>query len=388
MKALTIADLRDSARRRLPKAVFDYIDGGAGDEVTLRRNVEDFDLISLLPRILVDVSVRDLAMPILGRTAPLPIIVAPTGLAALARHRADGALARAAAAHGVPIVLSSNSSISIEDFAREGPDCRRWFQTYLYKDRELIGNLVERALAADYEALVVTVDVPVLGQRDRDQRNGFTIPLRLSPRLVWDVLRCPGWSVRLAISGAPRIANFVQPGSPQPAASMIKFINSKMDPSASWAEAEWLRRRWPRKLVIKGILSPADAARAVDLGFDAIAVSNHGGRQADGSLSAISALPAVVDAVAGRAEIYLDGGIRRGTSIAKALALGASAVMMGRPTLYGVAADGEAGANAALSILREEFDRCLALIGCPVARSLDRSFIVGGLADPALRQRA
>ena len=214
---------------------------------------------------------------------------------------------------------------------------------------------------------MVTVDVPVLGQRDRDQRNGFTIPLRLSPRLVWDVLRCPGWSARLAISGAPRIANFVQPGAPQPAASMIKFINGKMDPSASWAEAEWLRRRWPRKLVIKGVLSPADAARAVDLGFDAIAVSNHGGRQADGSLSAISALPAVVDAVAGRADVYLDGGVRRGTSVAKALALGASAVMMGRPTLYGVAADGEAGANAALSILREEFDRCLALIGCPVA---------------------
>ncbi len=342
----------------------------------MRRNTEDFDRISLLPRVLVDVSVRDLAVPVLGRTTPLPIIIAPTGLSALARHRADAALVRAAAAHGVPIVLSSNSSISIEDFALEGPESRRWFQTYLYKDRDLIRSLVERALAADYEALVVTVDVPVLGQRDRDQRNGFTIPLRISPRLAWDVLRCPVWSARMAMSGAPRIANFTQPGAaPQPAASMIKFINSKMDPSATWTEAVWLRGIWPRKLIIKGILSPLDAGLAVDMGFDAIVVSNHGGRQADGSPSAVSALPTVVDAVAARADVYLDGGIRRGTSVAKALALGANAVMIGRPTLYGVAAEGEAGAMATLSILQEEFDRCLALIGCPVARDLNRAYI-------------
>jgi (S)-mandelate dehydrogenase len=375
-QAVTIEDLRRGARRRLPKAVFDYIDGGAGDEITLRNNSADFDAITFRPRVLVDVATRDLSIPILGRTAPLPLIVAPTGLSALARPRADQALARAAAANSVPIILSSNSSIRIEDFARAAPEGRRWFQIYVYRDHDLVRALVRRALAADYEALVLTVDVPVLGQRERDHRNGFTIPLRLSPRLVFDVLRCPGWSIGMARNGVPRIENFIEPGArPERAGSMISVINSKMDPSLKWDDVTWLREIWPRKLVIKGVLSAADAEEAVKRGFDAIAVSNHGGRQTDGAPSSIAALPAIVQAVNRRAEIYLDGGIRRGASIAKALALGANAVMIGRPTLYGVAADGEAGALAALSILRDEFDRCLALIGCPVAAKLERVFV-------------
>ncbi len=375
-QAVTIADLRLLARRRLPKAVFDYIDGGAGDEITMRRNSADFDAITFRPRVLVDVSACDLAMPILGRSAPLPLIIAPTGLSALARPKADQALARAAAANGIPIILSSNSSIRLEDFARAAPQGRHWFQIYVYKDHDLVRSLVGRALAADYEALVLTVDVPVLGQRERDHRNGFTIPLRLSSRLIFDVLRCPGWAIGMARNGVPRIENFIEPGSPpERADSMISVINSKMDPSLSWDDVAWLREIWPRKLIIKGILSPADAEEAVRRGFDAIAVSNHGGRQADGAPSAISALPAIVEAVGGCAEVYLDGGVRRGASIAKALALGAKAVMVGRPTLFGAAAGGEAGVLAAISILNEEFDRCLALIGCPAAAKLERSFV-------------
>ncbi|MCB1486523.1 MAG: alpha-hydroxy-acid oxidizing protein [Bauldia sp.] len=375
-EAVTIADLRMMARRRLPKTIFDYIDGGAGDEITLRANSAEFDALSFRPRVLVDVSRRDLSVSILGRDAAFPMIISPTGLSALARHDADRALARAAAAHGIPIVLSSNASIRLEDFARAAPDGRHWFQIYVYKDRELVRSLVERALAADYEALVLTADLPVVGQRDRDERNGFTIPFRISPRFVWDVLRRPRWTAHILRDGVPRIENFVEPGAPpEPPDAMIRVISEKMDPSMDWDGAEWLRQIWPRKLVIKGVLSPADATEAVARGFDAIAVSNHGGRQADGSVAAISALPGIVAAVDGRAEVFLDGGVRRGASIAKALALGANAVMAGRPTLFGVAAAGEAGAMRALSIFRDEFDRCLALVGCPKASGLDRSYL-------------
>ena len=377
MKAVTtIDDLRLAARQRLPKAVFDFIDGGAGDEVTLRRNSEDFDRIAFRPRALVDVSARDLSVPILGRIAQLPVVISPTGLSALAWSGADRALARAAAASGIPITLSSNSSIRIEDFARAAPESRRWFQIYVYKDHDLVRRLVERALAADYEALVLTVDVPVLGRRDRDQRNRFTIPLHPTPRLIWDLLRCPRWAIGIARQGVPRIENFFEPDAPrQRGNSMITLINSKMDPSLVWEDVAWLRDLWPRKLIIKGILAAADAVKAERQGFDAIAVSNHGGRQLDGCVSAIATLPAIVEAVGGHTEIYLDGGIRRGASIGKALALGANAVMIGRPTLYGAAAGGEAGITAAISILREEFDRCLALVGCPAATKLNCSFI-------------
>ena len=376
MMPVTIADLRLSARRRLPKAVFDYIDGGAGDETTLRRNSEDLDTIRFRPRYLVDVSERDLSATILGTDAALPMIIGPTGLSALAWPRADLALARSAAANSVPIVLSSSASASVEDFAHAAPDGRHWFQIYVYKDRELVRGLVKRALDANFEALVLTVDVPVLGQRDRDQRNGFTVPLRLSPRLICDVLRRPSWALGIARYGVPRIENFSQSGMPRMKAdAMIKVVTGKMDPSLNWNDIGWLRDLWPKKLVIKGVLTPEDAAEAVRYGFDAVAVSNHGGRQLDYSPSTISALPAIVDAVGGRAEIYLDGGVRRGASIAKALALGARAVMVGRPTLYGVAAGGEAGVSAVISILREELDRSLALIGCPVAARLNCSFV-------------
>lgn len=385
---VTIDDLRSTARRRLPKAVFDYIDGGAGDEITLRRNADDLDAIAFRPRSLVDVSVRDLSVSVLGKTAALPLIIAPTGLSALAWPRAETVLAKAAAASDIPITLSSNASVRIEDFARAAPGGRHWFQIYVYRDRDLVRSLIERALRADFEALVLTVDVPVLGQRDRDQRNGFTIPLRLSPRLVWDVLRCPGWTMGIARHGVPQIENFVDPSAPsQKTASMIKLITGKMDPSLDWEDVAWLRDIWPKKLIIKGILSPEDATEAVRRGFDAIAVSNHGGRQLDSSLSAISALPAVVDAAGGRAEVYLDGGVRRGASIAKALALGARAVMVGRATLFGAAAAGEAGALTAISILKQEFDRTLALVGCPIATELAPSFVDGSRnGDPRRSQ--
>ncbi len=383
MTIVSIADLRRAARQRLPKAVFDFIDGGADDESTLRRNASDFESIRFRPRVLVDVSRRDLSLPILGRHADFPLIISPTGLSALASPKADAALARVADANRIPITLSCNASARIEDFARAAPDARRWFQLYVYKDLDLVKDLVNRALAADYEALVLTVDIPVLGQRERDVHNGFKVPLRPTPRLIYDLIRCPRWTLGIVRNGVPRIENFVAAGSSAKAAStIIKLINSKMDSSLNWDSASWLRELWPRKLIIKGIVTPEDATEAVNRGFDAVAISNHGGRQLDGSPSAIAALPAIAAAIGDRAEIYVDGGIRRGANIAKALALGARAVMAGRPTLYGAAAGGEAGAAKAVSILREEFDRCLALIGCPEARALNPAFVDStGLRD-------
>jgi (S)-mandelate dehydrogenase len=244
----------------------------------------------------------------------------------------------------------------------------------MYKDRELVRSLVRRAIDAGFEALVYTADLPLLGQRDRDLRNAFTVPLRPNARLLWDVIRCPRWSLGILTHGIPRMQNFVHPGRTSLEA-LAALTTSNMDASVEWSSVAWLRDIWPKKIVLKGLLSPEDAETATRHGFDAIVVSNHGGRQLDSAVSTISQLAAIADAVGGRAEVYMDGGIRRGTSIAKALALGARAVLLGRATLYGVGANGEAGADRALSILKDELDRCLALIGCAAAGRLDRSYV-------------
>lgn len=374
-KASTIEDLRTLASARLPRAVFDFIDGGADDELTLRWNVSDFDALAWRPRTLVDVSKRDCSTDILGVRSNLPLIVAPTGLASLAWARADVLLAEAARTADIPFTISTSSSMRMEDIRRGAPDARLWFQVYVYKDRDLVRSLIARARAINCEALVLTVDVPLLGRRLRDCRNSLTVPLRPSTRLIWDILRCPRWAGHILSHGVPRTQNLVDGQHPASVASLAALVTSNMDGSVTWDAIAWIRQQWPGRLVLKGVLHEDDARRAVAQGVDAITVSNHGGRQLDSVTSTIRALPAIISAVAGRIEVFVDGGIRRGSDIAKACALGANAVMAGRACLYGVGAGGRAGAARALAILEEELDRCLGLVGCPMAARLDRTWL-------------
>ena len=374
-RADSIDALRELARRRLPRPVFDFIDGAADDEVTVRRNREDLAAVELAPRILRDVSRRDLQTEILGKSVGFPLIIGPTGLPAMGWPRADAALARAATAFNVPFVISTPASMRLEDVADAAPGARLWFQLYIYKDRELASSLIRRARACGVEALVLTVDTPVLGWRRRDHRNGFTVPLRPSLGLALELVRHPGWTLQVARHGAPRTQHFVQAGKASSVNSLGRLAASNMDASVTWDDIRWLRDQWPGPLVIKGVLGAEDAAMAVDAGAQAVLVSNHGGRQLDGTPSTLSALREVVAAVGGRAELYMDGGVRQGADLAKVVALGATAAAVGRATLYGVAAGGEAGARQALSILHTEYDRCLALLGCATTRGLDASYL-------------
>jgi (S)-mandelate dehydrogenase len=303
-RAQSIADLRQIARGRLPRAVFDFFDGGAEDEVTLRRNVAAFTAIEFSPRVMIDVSRRDLSAPVLGRPAGLPLVIGPTGLAALGWPQADVALARAAGKFSILFVVSSSSSVRIEDIARAAPDTRLWFQIYVYRDRALVKKLIRRARDAGFEAIVLTADVPLLGHRERDGRNGFAVPLRPTPRMVFDALRCPRWTLDLLVHGAPRMQNFVDAaGGLKSIGSLMALMTANMDASVSWNDVSALRSEWPGKTVLKGVLSEADAIEAVRAGFDAIVVSNHGGRQLDGAPATVAVLPEIAARAAGRIEI-------------------------------------------------------------------------------------
>ena len=368
---ITIEDLRRRARRRLPRAVFDFIDGGAEDEVTLRRNETAFKQITFRPRVLVDTHVRDQSTTVLGQRLSTPLILAPTGLCGMAAPRGEILAARASLNAGVIFTLSTLSAVSIEETAREAPG-PHWFQLYVWRDRDLTRSLVERAAAADYRAMVVTVDVPVAGQRERDLRNGATIPPRVTLRNVFDSLQKIAWLVGMARHPRIDFMNVARPGDQRGPLALGPFVNSQFDPSVSWADLTWFRSIWPGPLVLKGIMSAEDALRAVDHGVDAIVVSNHGGRQLDGLPAAIEVLPEVADAVADRIEVLFDGGIRRGTDVVKALALGARACMVGRPYLYGLAAQGQAGVERAIDLLRAEIDRAQALLGRPQLADMDR----------------
>ena len=371
----SIEALRNRARRRLPKAVFDFIDGGAETEATLKRNSLDFEQLTIEPHCFVDVSDRDLATSIIDRRASMPLIIGPTGLAALTWPKADLALARAAEATNVPFVVSTSSSVRLEEVASAAPSGRRWMQIYPYKDQNLVKSLIARARACEFEALVITIDTPVLGYRSRDHRNGFSVPLRPNLRLLWDVVRCKRWTWGIIRHGIPRMQNFVEHDSDRSMESLSAIMNRNMNPGASWCDLAWIRDAWDRKLVLKGVLTPAGAETAVREGLDAIVISNHGGRQLDGAPSTISVLSRIARVVNNRLEIYIDGGVRRGVDIAKALALGAHSVMIGRAALYGVAAGGELGARHALELLRSEYDRSLALLGCRSSADLTRSMV-------------
>ena len=372
--ALNIDELRERARRKLPTAVFDFIDGAAEDEVTLRRNREAFGRYALVPRVGIDVSAIDVAVTMLGQPLSVPLLLAPTGLCGMATSRGEIPAARAATEAGILCAVSCLSSVTLEEVSREAPG-QHWFQLYVWKDRAVTQALVERATQHGYRVLVVTLDVPVLGQRERDVRNGATIPPRITLRNALDTLRRPGWLWKIA--RGPRVT-FANVAAADPSVglnpfALSPFINSLFDPTVTWKDLEWMRRIWKGPVAVKGVMTVEDARLAVEHGDDAVIVSNHGGRQLDGAAGALDPLPEIVDAVGSRTEIILDGGIRRGTDMAKALALGARACMIGRPYLYGLGAAGQAGVADAIRILTSELRRAMALMGCKRIGDLGRS---------------
>jgi L-lactate dehydrogenase (cytochrome) len=359
----SIGDLRELARRRIPRAIFDYADGGSYEELTLRRNAADLDAISFQQRVMVDVSTVSLATTVLGVQASMPLAIAPTGLAGF--FHADGEIlgARAAAEFGIPFCLSTMSVCSIED-VRAATKQPFWFQQYLMRDRGFNQELIERAIAAQCSALVLTLDLQVLGERRRDPRNGLTIPPRLTLRNAFDLATKLSWTKNVVFGKRRTLGNLAgRIGGSSNIRTLAEWTATQFDATANWQDVEWVRSRWPGKLILKGILDPRDARLGLAAGADAIIVSNHGGRQLDGAPSTIAVLPEIVAAIDGRCEVLFDSGIRSGQDVAKALALGARAALIGKAFLFALAAGGEAGVTRALSILRDELKVTLALTG-------------------------
>ncbi len=372
-KALNINDLRDLAKARLPRMVFDYIDGGADDEQTLRHNTQRFRDRELLWNVLVNTTGMDLSTRVMGLDLPLPFILAPTAAQRLFHpHLGELATARAANRHGVGVGISTLATQTLEDIAEAHPG-PKIFQLYVWKDRSLLEGILERAKAAGYTGLVLTVDLPVMGNRERDPRNGFSVPVQLNAKTIPQALGKPGYLIDLMRGGPAVPANFNTAGKKD----ALDRENGRFDPSISWEYLAWLRDQWEGPLGIKGLSRPEDARRALDTGVDTIWISNHGGRQLDTCPATIDTLQPIAEAVNGQADIILDGGIRRGTDIIKALALGADAVAVGRPYLYGLAAGGEAGVNRAIEILESELRRAMALMGKKTLSELSAADVVG-----------
>ena len=387
--AYNIADLREMARGRLPKGMFEFVDRGTEDEVALRNNRSAFERIKLRPRTLVDVSGRSQGIMLFGQRQKMPIVIAPTGTSGLLWYEGEVGLARAAAAAGIPFTVGTNSMTAMETIAEQAGG-RLWFQLYMWSDRALSHKLVERAKAAGFEALVVTVDGAVSPNREYSHRNGFEVPLRFSARNTADVLTHPRWLAGVLLrylltTGIPSFENYPSEFKDKITARTFKKSIVKND-SFNWDDLRALRKIWPGVLMVKGILHPQDAVLAADCGADAVIVSNHGGRNLDSSMAPIEVLPEVLEAAGKRITVMVDSGFRRGSDVVKALALGAKAVLIGRATLYGVAAAGEAGAARAIGILREEIDRVMALIGVRSVAELDRDCL--HFADGAVRREA
>ncbi len=376
--AINIEDLRQRSRRRLPRAVFDFVDGGGEDEWSVRENRAAFERITFRPRVLVDVSKRDMTTTVLGQKLAAPLVCAPTGMPGLLWPRGEIEAAKAAAKVGSIYTLATRATCSIEEVA-EAANGRVWFQVYVWQDREMTRQLVERAKAAGAKAMFLTVDVQVVSQRERDLRNGFTTPPKVTVRNALDTLRRVDWLRRVLITG-PKITdrNFLGLSHKAGGDDLVRlggFVNRLYDESVNWEDFRWFRSLWDGPLIIKGILTPEDARKAVDYGADGIVVSNHGGRQLDYCPASIDALPEIADAVGHKTEILLDSGVRRGTDVVKALALGARACMVGRPYLWGLGSGGQAGVETALTIIQKEIDRTLALIGRPTLADLDRTAV-------------
>ena len=360
---LTIADLKERARRKVPKMFFDYADSGAWTESTYRANEEDFHKIKLRQRVLVDMTNRSLASTMIGENVSMPVALAPTGLTGM--QHADGEMlaAQAAEEFGVPFTLSTMSICSIEDVASVTTK-PFWFQLYVMRDRDFVKNLIDRARAAKCSALVLTADLQILGQRHKDLRNGLSTPPKFTPNHIWQMATRPGWCVGMLGTQRRTFRNIAgHAKNVTDLSSLASWTAEQFDPQLSWNDVAWIKDYWGGKLIIKGILDVEDAKMAAATGADAIIVSNHGGRQLDGAPSSISVLPEVVDAVGDRIEVHFDGGIRSGQDVLKALCLGAKGTFIGRPFLYGLGAGGKAGVTRALEIIRKELDTTLALCG-------------------------
>jgi L-lactate dehydrogenase (cytochrome) len=363
-RAASVADLRLIARRRLPRGVFDYIDGGAEDELSLRRNVAAFRRAELRPRVLRDVASVDTGTTLLGRPLPMPLIMAPTGFTRVASPGGELDVARAFARRDLPFTLSTLATRSIEEVAAVSAG-RKWLQVYVWRDRGLLKEMLSRAAKAGYEAIVITVDTAVLGRRERDVRRGFTMPPRLGPGVIADGLLHPSWTWNFARSEPITFANVVGSGAPagEEAVNLSEYISAQFDPGLSWRDLDWFRAAWDGAILLKGIQTVEDARLAADAGVDAVVLSNHGGRQLDGAPPVLELVQPAADAVGDRVEIICDGGVRRGSDVVKAVALGARACMTGRAVLYGLGAAGERGVDKVLALLEADIRRTMALTG-------------------------
>jgi isopentenyl diphosphate isomerase/L-lactate dehydrogenase-like FMN-dependent dehydrogenase len=379
--AYNIQDLRQIAKSRLPRVCFDWLDGGAEDHVTWRRNREVFDEYRFRPRVLVDVGGRSQKVEVFGKTFNAPFGIAPTGAAGLYGYRADMALARAARDAGIPFVLSTASFDPLEKVAQAAQGGTLWFQLYMSKNRETAGKLIQRAFDAGCEALIVTGDVAVIGNREYNRRNNFGVPFRLNPRTLVDGVLHPRWLFGVFLktlmdSGVPRYQNDESPPGTQSVVKQpVASFQARRD-EVDWEDFRWLRERWPRKLFVKGVLRADDALLAQRHGADGVFVSNHGGRQLDGSIAPLEALAEIRAAVGAEMKVMIDGGFWRGSDIVKALALGADMAFVGRATLFGLAAGGEPGVRHAIDLLRNEIDRVVALLGHRAVTEVGRDCLV------------
>lgn len=377
-RALSIAELGAIARRRVPHFAFEYVECGAEDEIGQRWNRAVFESIRLVPSTLVDTTARHQRTQLFGIEASSPLVIAPTALNGMQRHRGDVALARAAAAAGIPFTLSTMSNVRLEELPQAAGG-RLWMQLYIMTERAIARDIIARADHAGYEALVFTSDANVFGYREWDRRN-YRKPGSLTLRNLTDVMLHPRWIWDVIVPhGVPRfenIADFMPPEA-RTARAGVAYLPQLLAPQITWDDVEWLRKTWPRKLLLKGVLNVADAKRAVETGCDGIVLTNHGGRQLDACVSPIEVLPAIADAVAERLTVIIDSGFRRGADVVKAIALGAHAVMIGTATLYGLAAGGEPGALHALAILTREIDRVLGQLGCRSLAELGPHLLAG-----------
>ena len=376
--AANVDDLRDMARRRLPAGVFDYIDGGAEDELTLDRNVQAFRETTFRPRVLQGLDELDTSTMLLGRPLAFPLVLAPTGFTRIADPAGELAVVRAAGRAGIPFTLSTMGTRSIDECAAvAGPGARLWFQVYAWRDRDLIRAMLDRAATAGFEAICLTVDTAMLGRRERDVRRGMTLPPEIGPGTLLEGLRRPGWTWRFLRSDPIRFANVERStngGAGERAVDLAGYMNAQFDHGLSWDDVAWLRSVWDGPILVKGIQSVADAVLAVEHGVEGIILSNHGGRQLDTAPAPFDLVPAVADVVAnagtGRTEVICDGGIRRGSDIVKAVAAGADATMGGRLFLYALAAAGEQGVDHVLELLRLGTERTMALVGASTVDEL------------------
>jgi L-lactate dehydrogenase (cytochrome) len=376
-RAPSINDLRAIARRRMPRGVFDYIDGAAEDERAMRANAEGFAKLTFRPRVLRNVGSIDPSTTLLGRPLPFPLAFAPTGFGRIADPQGELAVARAAARADIPYSLSTLGTRSIEEIAAVS-EGRKWFQVYVWRDRGLVKDMIDRAKAADYEALMLTVDLPVHGMRERDVRNGFTLPPKLGINTLLDGIKHPAWTWSFLRAEPIKFANVVGRNADADGTTAValgEYMATQMDPSLTWGDVEWMRSVWDGPIVIKGIQTVEDAVLAADAGVQAIAISNHGGRQLDSAPVPIELVAPIADAVGDRVEIICDGGVRRGSDIVKALCLGARACMVGRAYLYGLGAAGERGVDHVLKVLHADVLRTMALIGATSVGELSRSYV-------------